>query len=708
MIYFIFLLPLLGYILSKWINEEPKGLFKQEVLSTSISQNPSWHLPIVIIGFLMSFLINVFVYSVFAITVIITKFIEFIKWLYHNILEPIWNVIKKICIMIAEIIVMIIKISIHYLVKIPLDILIKVINSVTYTLNWSNYYRTFKVIAIGSFAAGFLIFIGHLSEIPQIGSIGSPFVLAITLTWVVGLVSFGNHQNGKRAAIFALSVIGLILSIFALLYVTNLLDSITSWGGVFAGLLYSPSLVSISLAILLIITVVFITNVGAIYINSDAANLSFTDNLKGCLRHSFNRSWSFIVQPIFAIAIGALIVIIPYLLLNFSADSVLKEKIVSPTLSSTFKALNEELNKININPSQIINDVNISQAEFDKAILDVEKKIELELKISENTRYSSYFSKAIINGITYKIEPVATAKEIEDEINKSKKDKDNQEKSKLEAFKNIDAQLAQSKASGDSDPKKIADLNTKRQRTDKYYNSEIAGLQAKIKYQEGNSIRYNLTYLFFLLSSGILYSILIALIANIYAASVKPVYEMWSSNFIIEKVNEARSKNMYQPWVGILLIGLLALGSGGFGSKSINGIKMMLMSKEISDTTFTGDADDLEAREQAISDSIASAEEAANQAAADAEAAAAQEMRRSDSIAAAASYQMNGEPYTVNSEKCYFYTEPNINTKRSAYLVYGETVYPMERRDGFFYVEFTNPSGQTTKGWVQDSDLNSL
>ena len=79
MIYFIFLLPLLGYILSKWINEEPKGLFKQEVLSTSISQNPSWHLPIVIIGFLMSFLINVFVYSVFAITVIISKFIEFIK-----------------------------------------------------------------------------------------------------------------------------------------------------------------------------------------------------------------------------------------------------------------------------------------------------------------------------------------------------------------------------------------------------------------------------------------------------------------------------------------------------------------------------------------------------------------------------------------------------------------------------------------------------
>jgi hypothetical protein len=83
-------------------------------------------------------------------------------------------------------------------------------------------------------------------------------------------------------------------------------------------------------------------------------------------------------------------------------------------------------------------------------------------------------------------------------------------------------------------------------------------------------------------------------------------------------------------------------------------------------------------------------------------------VRIEDSIAAASSYQMNGEPYAVNSEKCYFYTEPNINTKRSAYLVYGETVYPMERRNGFFYVEFTNPSGQTTKGWVQDSDLNSL
>ena len=207
-----------------------------------------------------------------------------------------------------------------------------------------------------------------------------------------------------------------------------------------------------------------------------------------------------------------------------------------------------------------------------------------------------------------------------------------------------------SKASGDSDPKKIADLNTKRQRTDKYYNSEIAGLQAKIKYQEGNSIRYNLTYLFFLLSSGILYSILIALIANIYAASVKPVYEMWSSNFIVEKVNEARSKNSYQPWVGILLIGLLALGSGGFGSKSINGIKMMLMSKEISDTTFTGDADDLEAREQSILDSVAAMEEAANQAAADAIAAEENRVRIEDSIAAALINAQQSSEDVMNAE----------------------------------------------------------
>ena len=59
------------------------------------------------------------------------------------------------------------------------------------------------------------------------------------------------------------------------------------------------------------------------------------------------------------------------------------------------------------------------------------------------------------------------------------------------------------------------------------------------------------------------------------------------------------------------------------------------MSKETSDTTFTGDADDLVAREQAISDSIAAMEEAANQAAADAIAAEENRVRIEDSIAAA-------------------------------------------------------------------------
>ena len=73
------------------------------------------------------------------------------------------------------------------------------------------------------------------------------------------------------------------------------------------------------------------------------------------------------------------------------------------------------------------------------------------------------------------------------------------------------------------------------------------------------------------------------------------------------------------------------------------------MSKETSDTTFTGDADDLEAREQAISDSIASVEEASNQAAA-AIAAEENRVRIEDSIAAALINSQQSSEDFMNAE----------------------------------------------------------
>ena len=72
---------------------------------------------------------------------------------------------------------MIIKIIVRYLITIPLDILITVINSVPSTLKWEKYYRTFKILAIASIIATILTFIGHLTETPSIGAIGAPLHL---------------------------------------------------------------------------------------------------------------------------------------------------------------------------------------------------------------------------------------------------------------------------------------------------------------------------------------------------------------------------------------------------------------------------------------------------------------------------------------------------------------------------------------------------
>ena len=610
-------LSLIGYMISKWANEDPQGLLKYDQLSAAVSKNPSWHLPIVIIGVLMSFIINfltnIVLYALYAVMFILSRvvdllkwIVEIIKWIYTNILIYIWELIKKITMMIIdlvvriikiviqmisfmiEVIVMVVKIGVRYLVTIPLDILIAVINGVSGTLKLNFYYRTAKVLAIASRAAGLLMFMGHIVGQEVIGQLGSPFILAIALTYIVGMVAFDSKDSGKKAAMFALSISGLIIGIMLLLFTLNQLDGISSWGAVFAGLWYAPSVLSITLVTILLITVVFITNVGAIYINTDGANLSFQDKLKGSIAQSFNRSYSFILQPVFSLAIGALIVAIPYLLLNNSAQ-VLKDSIVSPIVSSNGNSLAKDLKKNQIKKDQenLTNNSEISQSSFDSSIVNLGTELELETKISENKRYDTYLSGAITNGISFGIAPVLSATSIQDEIDKSKDEMGILTKGKAETLKNIEYEIANTEAlkleqmaksdtallrkdttsanyyteQATATGENIEKLTMKLDRTEQFMAAYILGIDARIKYQEGNSLRYNLTYLLFLLGGGILSAVLIAFLANIYASSVKPVYEMWKSSFIADQVKEARSKNPLQPWIGTILIAFLFGGS---------------------------------------------------------------------------------------------------------------------------------------------------
>ncbi len=54
----------------------------------------------------------------------------------------------------------------------------------------------------------------------------------------------------------------------------------------------------------------------------------------------------------------------------------------------------------------------------------------------------------------------------------------------------------------------------------------------------------------------------------------------------------------------------------------------------------------------------------------------------------------------ITSKKAYFYNEPNKQTKRKGYLIYGDQITYSTVNNGFAYIEFTNEQGVTTKGWI--------
>ena len=61
--------------------------------------------------------------------------------------------------------------------------------------------------------------------------------------------------------------------------------------------------------------------------------------------------------------------------------------------------------------------------------------------------------------------------------------------------------------------------------------------------------------------------------------------------------------------------------------------------------------------------------------------------------------------YVVTQDRAYFYSQPDSNFKRRGYLVYGESFNGLNIQNGFIYVDFINPKGKTTSGWLSLNDL---
>jgi eukaryotic-like serine/threonine-protein kinase len=57
--------------------------------------------------------------------------------------------------------------------------------------------------------------------------------------------------------------------------------------------------------------------------------------------------------------------------------------------------------------------------------------------------------------------------------------------------------------------------------------------------------------------------------------------------------------------------------------------------------------------------------------------------------------------------KAYFHNEPDESTRRDAFIVHwnNAVLKPLEEKNGFIYIVFTNHLGQVSKGWLSKSDL---
>ena len=66
----------------------------------------------------------------------------------------------------------------------------------------------------------------------------------------------------------------------------------------------------------------------------------------------------------------------------------------------------------------------------------------------------------------------------------------------------------------------------------------------------------------------------------------------------------------------------------------------------------------------------------------------------------------SGTRYKVRN-KAYFHNEPDAGTRRKAFIIHwnNAVLKPLDEKNGFVYIVFTNHLGQTSKGWLSKSDL---
>ena len=61
--------------------------------------------------------------------------------------------------------------------------------------------------------------------------------------------------------------------------------------------------------------------------------------------------------------------------------------------------------------------------------------------------------------------------------------------------------------------------------------------------------------------------------------------------------------------------------------------------------------------------------------------------------------------YYISVNKAYFHEKPDLKTRKSSYLVYGDQINPSDESKYYYFIEFENEYGISTKGWILKSEV---
>ena len=553
-------LAVFGYLLARWSGKRPSGLLNLSEMTSQISGNPNWQLPIILAGLLISYMANIGAYAVFFIGELIRFVAWLIRWIYEKILLFIYNNI------IRQTLVLSVLLLVRYCFIMPLKVLVAVVHAVPDAIRWRSLG-----ISTGSGMIFFLLlsvghFMAYLLEAPALATVFTFASTVLLATYLTGRLVFDNRSSGNKALSFALIIVSIAVSGFVLAFLLNLGDALQKGGGILTGFAYAPSVISMTATLLACLSALFVANIGAVYINRSPGQ-GLIGGLKGFVEAVFQRSWYFLFQVIFTLVVGIFLMAIPYLVGSITSTSIL-ESFVFNQMDSRQSQLQSELEAVSISGKiDQYCSADTSDNLFNTAVSKITREAELQVSLEENARYRNYYKKemtfiSLAEPLTTKEQHRQHIEGLETELNQIKKQFNEEEENSKQYLDQLKKQLEEVKASyaGSEGPNSYLEsmeknydrMKLESDRRSATHDSIVVAKTNAIKYWESSSPYDAGSFIAFLLSKTVLWAILLSVFFTLFAFSTQRVYDLYNSSYLAELIRAEQQRSPYQPWAAYL------------------------------------------------------------------------------------------------------------------------------------------------------------